>query len=63
MFWSAKDLIALALLVVFMEPSGLGPTDGRVRGEFRGEPGEFLETVGETFLRGVRHCVHRIDLG
>jgi len=37
--------------------------DGSVRGELRGEPGEFLETVGETFLLVVKHWVHRMVFG
>jgi len=63
MFWSARDLMALALLAVFIDPRGLDTTDGRVRGELRGDPGEFLDTVGDTFLRVVRHWVHLMDLG
>jgi len=62
-FWSARDLMAFALLAVLMDPSGFEPTEGSVRGELRGEPGEFLDTVGDTFLRGVRHWVHLMVLG
>jgi len=63
MFWSARDRIAFALLALLMDPRGFEPTDGRVSGELRGDPGEFLESVGETFRRGVRHWVHLIVFG
>jgi len=55
--WSARDLIALALLTLEMAGGGEGG-----RGELRGDPGEFLDRAGETFFLGERHCVHRTAL-
>jgi len=51
---SASDLIALVLLALEMEGWVTGVGEGG-RGELRGDPGEFLETAGDIFLRGVAH--------